>query len=1074
MGSLIKADFIDRIKEDVNLLDVVRSTGRDLKKRGVNWFCKSPFTDEKTASFCIDDIHQRYKCFSTGKAGGVINFVMDFHNLSFPDAIKWLADFKGFQVEYENQEWAKHAAEKKEKKESLRPLILATWRQYQKQLQALPIDHPAWEEINRRGYDKELVSDWGLGYAPGNGFIYEKFKSQGKVQEGRELGLIGETTDKLWNRVVYPLHDRNGLIVGFSSRDISGKENTAKWMNPPKTPLFDKSKFLFGLNRALREISRTKEVYLVEGYNDVIAWHKHGVVNTVASSGTAITEQQVLILKRYADKVCFTMDGDKAGIAAVLKYIPLFIKHGFSTNVVVLPDGEDPDDFARHYEDFFGLVSLKQMLENPDARKNGFSLLIDHHLNVTDHADKARGVRALAEIVATEKDSIMQNLYMDWLAKEGKVKIGEVRRLVKEIAEVAEEEEIRLGNESQLYQLPKELEGKIRIEDVKSDIEKYGLFQAGNRIWVKQGSEPPYSFKWVSNFSIEIIQHMNDEKFPMKLLRIKNIFNKEKIFDTESDNIMSPQSFQNTVAGHGNFFWKGVRQEHLQLIQMLFDRMGDGEKIDVLGWQKDGFFLFNNLVVFPGSGSQEIDANGVFKVKRDNREVSYYVPSANQVYRNNPYKYQGQKKVVVQGDASLTFRKYTSKMIEVHREHAITGILFSVASMFQDIVVDELSNFPIMFLYGPANTGKDQLIECCQSFFGKPQEAINLEGGASTAKAQLRELAQYSNLMTHLSEYKRGDAKLDGMLKGMWDRRGYKRGTIDSHVSSEAIPVLSSVFLTGNDYPDQDALITRLVWEEMTKQDFSVEEMRLYEQLRDMTKSGISHLTVQILNHRESFGRKFKSSFSRVSKEMKGELAMASKQSRIISNLSVLAATWDVLKDDLDFPFAWHDMINHFRSIVDRQMRKLNTASIGTKWWDCFLAVIRTKQEPMRLNVDFRIEDDLIYFNWTNTYIKIARQWYYQYHENAPSKGKLSDMLSDDRDLGLQKHASYRFDGTRGGVRTSAWSVDLSATGVQDEIMEACDWQRENNLDKPEITTGLGSPSTNSGPSSDSDDELPF
>lgn len=1072
MSGLIKEAFIERLKEEINLVDLVNSTNRTLKKKGVNWFCSSPFGEDKTPSFCVDEVHQRYKCFSSGNGGNIFTFVRDYYNLSFPEAVKWLAKFKGYEVEYEDQEWAKKAAEKKAKNESLRPYLISSWKHYQTALLNLPQDHPAWSELNRRGYDKDTIIEWGIGYAPGQSFLYEKFKEKGATKEGRELALIGDTHDKHWDRVIYPLHDRNGLIVGLASRDLSGKKETPKWMNPPATPLYDKSKFLYGLDKAVREIAKKKEVYFSEGYNDVIAWHRFGVCNTVSSSGTAITEAQIKILKRFADKVCFTMDGDKAGKTAVIKYIPLFIKHGFSTNAVLLPEGMDPDDFTREHHDKFKEHGLAKWLEDPAQRVNGFKLLIDHYLDVTDISDRARGIRFLAEVAMTVEDSIMRNLYIDWLAKESKTKVAEIRALVKELADVAEEEEIRLGNESNLYQLPKELEGKVKIDSVKPDIEKYGVFQSGERIWVKQGVDAPYTFKAVSNFSIDIIQHMNDEKFPMKLLRIKNLEGIEKIFDTLSDNIMSPQSFQNTLAGHGNFFWKGNRQDHLQLLQLLFDRMGDGVKIDILGWQKEGFFLFNNLVVFPDRANQEIDKNGTFRIKSEDRETSYYVPSANQAYRNNDYKYKSQKKVTVYGDASLTFTKYASKMLEVHREHALTGILFSVASIFQDVVVDELSNFPIMFLYGPANTGKDQLIECCQSFFGKPLDAINLEGGASTQKAQLRELAQFSNLITHLSEYKRGDAKLDGMLKGMWDRRGYKRGNIDSHVSSEAIPVLSSVFLTGNDYPDQDALITRLIWEEMSKQDFNVNEMRAYEELRDMTRSGISHLTVDIIKHRQHFINNFKTTYSRLSKQLKTDMPSASKQSRILSNLSVLAATYEVLKDKLMFPFALHDIQNHFANIVDRQIRKLNTASISTKWWDCFLAVSRTKLEPMQLGVDFSITDDRIYFNWTNTYIRVARQWYKQYYETAPSKAKIADTLKEDQALDLQKHNSHRFDGGSGGTRTSAWSVNLKSTGIYDEVMELCDWQRSNNIERPAMpSVGFSRHDINQP---EPTDELPF
>lgn len=1069
--ALIKQSFIENIYDAVDIVKVVGSHCSDLKKRGKTWFCKSPFTEEKTPSFAVDPVKQRFKCFSTGKGGNVVTFVMETKGKTFPEAIHWLADFENLQVEYENAEWAKKALEAKNKKEELRPILKASLAKYQVELLNAPESHPAHLELRKRGYDIDLAKEWGLGFAPGKDFIYSKVSDKGRTKEARELGLIGDTQDKFWNRLIYPIHDKNELLVGFAGRDLSGRPNSAKWINPADSVIYNKEKILFGLSRAAAEIQKRNEVYLVEGYNDVIAWHRYGLENTVAPCGTAITDSQITILKKLTSKVCFTMDGDAAGIKSVIKHIPLFIKAGFSTSVILLPEC-DPDDFARDYAPIIGMCTLPAMFSEPQVKKNGFQFLMEHELKgSSDLVVKAKAIQRLCRVISSEQDNIMKEIYTEWLAKESGRKLQTISRLIKEVEQEAQVAENLNSARNDVYELPKELEGKVHLKDITKDIETYGLFQAGNRIWVKRGSDTPYTFQWVSNFSIEIIQHMNDEKFPMKLLRITNKFNKEVIFDTQSENLMSPMSFSNVVAGHGNFFWKGGRQEHLQLLQLLFDKMGDGEKIDVLGWQKAGFFVFNNKVAFPGKATKEIDGNGVFKVKDNNREISYYVPSANRVYRNNPYKYEAQKKVKVLGESSLTFTSYASKMMLVHREHAITALLFTVASMFQDIVVNQLGNFPMVFLYGPPSTGKDQLIECCQSFYGLPQTAINLEGGASTAKAQLRELAQFCNLITHLSEYKRGDAKLDGMLKGMWDRRGYKRGTIDSHVGSESIPVLSSVFLTGNDYPDQDALITRLIWEEMSKVDFDVNEMKLYEELKDMYQAGVSHLTVDILQHRSHFTESFKSVYSRVSKELKSELALAATHSRIISNLAVLGATYELMKDYLMFPFGWSQIVSHFRTVVDKQVRKLNSASIHNKWWDCFLAVCRTNQQPLRLGLDFNIVDNRLYFNWTNTYNRVAPQWYKQYYETAPSKGKISDMINEDANLAVEKHNAHRFDGGRNGHRTSAWSIDLKATGIMDELVETMDWQRSQNLDKPEISD---SPATPYSHQASKQDELPF
>jgi len=189
------------------------------------------------------------------------------------------------------------------------------------------------------------------------------------------------------------------------------------------------------------------------------------------------------------------------------------------------------------------------------------------------------------------------------------------------------------------------------------------------------------------------------------------------------------------------------------------------------------------------------------------------------------------------------------------------GILFGISSIFQDIVVKELSSFPILFLYGPPSSGKDQLAEVVQGFMGMPQTAINLEGTASTTKAQIREFAQFGNGISQLSEYKPGDPGIDGILKGLWDRRGYKRGNIESHVGTDSIPILSSAIITSNFYPDQEALITRLVSNLMDRTTFSEQEDKHYAELSDLIKKGFSGLTNQFMIHRKDVEDQFKAQF---------------------------------------------------------------------------------------------------------------------------------------------------------------------------------------------------------------------
>jgi 5S rRNA maturation endonuclease (ribonuclease M5) len=579
------------------------------------------------------------------------------------------------------------------------------------------------------------------------------------------------------------------------------------------------------------------------------------------------------------------------------------------------------------------------------------------------------------------------------------------------------------------YELPKEV--KTPIAELIEDIEKYRMFMANNQIWIMQGDTKKH-FKSVSNFVVKIIQHMQDEKLPMKLIKIRNVYKQEKIFDVLSDKLNTPQKFDDIVTSHGNYLWSGTPKDFHILKAFLFDKMGNGKKIDCLGWQKeDNFWLWNNKVNLCDGNKIEIDENGIFKHK----ETSYYVPSANKVYKENAFKYEPQKRVCIKA-SNVTIDTYLSKMFEVHRNNAISAILFTVASIFQDIVVDELKAFPILFLHGKASSGKDQLANCCQSFFGKPQSAINIEGGASTLKAHIREFAQFVNIICQFSEYKNGDKQLDGILKGIWDRNGYKRGTLDSHVSTETVPILSSLILTGNHSPDDEALITRLLWLDMSKNTFTEDEVKKYDELADMTEKGISSFTDDLLKERSRFLTDFKTKFRLYKTSISAKMPIGSP-SRFSTNFAILGATYDIFKDTILFPFTAVQMMEHFVKISEFQMSKINSASASNKWWDCFLVCIRTNGDnKLDYERDIKLEGNFLYFNFSNTYNKIQRQWYNQYKEMILAKATMQDTVKKENAF-VEIKSSYRFRTGRDGSVTSAFVVDITKLSNFEEINEA-------------------------------------
>jgi len=1056
----IKSEFIENLLDDVRIKDVI-SDHVKLTKRGANWFGLSPFTKEVSPSFCVNEVKERFTCYSSQKSGNAVTFLMEHLNYSYVEAVESLASKYGKQVEYENPETAKKIAEKVKKKADLRPLLKTSLRKYQKAFFELPENHPAKNEVAFRGYDKETILDWEIGFAPGNKFIFNEMVEFSRKADAKEIGIINDYNDKYYNRLIYPIHDKRGFIVGFAGRDTSGGK-TAKWINPSASVLYKKDKILFGLHKALKTIREKDEVWLVEGYNDVIAWHKSGILNTVSSSGTAITPAQIKELRRLCSSIVLCLDDDKAGKKAMLKYIPELLREGFSVWVVNL-NGCDPDNFLRLYKDTIQKQPVTLLESDYNFRTEGFNYLLEEKLHPLEklgatkaEIERNKITKELCKLIVGIPDEPARETYTNWLYKESNLSRTSINKWIKEETQILVDQESENDDYKQ-YEMPSEI--LKSFEYYQEDILQYGMFQENNKIWMLESSLKKYYFIPVSNFSIEVIQHMKDEKNPSKLIRIQNVNNQKAVFDVPSNSINTLQSFDNMVTDHGNFDFTGSSKHHRILRTCLMDKMGTGRKIETLGWQTEGFWCWNNKVIVPGKEDISIDENGVFEFKN----IRYYVPSANQIYKDIEEKFPSQKRFR-EMKPSFSFRDLCAQMQTVHRGHAITSILYSITCIFRDVVINHFNNFPILFYFGTAGTGKDELSKACRSMLGEPQFALNLESGTSTSKAEVREFAQFANGLIQLSEYKRGPH--DGMLKGVWDNTGYKRSEKDSAIANETIPIKSGVILTGNEFPEKKAVITRFIWEEIQKDQFSEEEIKEFQKLEKMINEGYSYFTSQILHLRELYIENFHRNYKEYKKKLTNEVEGI--HSRVAHNLSILGATYEVLRNKINFSFTYHEMYSHIIQMVNIQQRKLESASIVNKFWDCFIASTKgIYNDRLQINREYKLEGTVLFFNFTNVYNRIAVQWRKLHNESAPNKNQMQDTLK--RQLGL---TALKNNKSIGGVKTSAHKIDLSKTKVMSELMNAMEWQLKD-LGLPTHTIQSVQTQTEKPPPPN-DQEIPF
>lgn len=1031
---LIDQNFIDELLRDVDILAVCQHIGLNLEKKGANYFCKSPFNEEKTASCHINAKKQNFTDYSSGKYGNAITLIKEVQGKTYPEAIAVLAELQNKTVVYEKTEISKAQQERRVKQEEQRKYLKALAKKFTEELYKLPATHAAWIELKKRGYTKEDIIEWGIGFAPGNNFIYGLFSQQGAVEIGKTLGLINDkNNDKLWERLVYPLQNMRSEIIGFASRDLSGKENAVKWMNPSENDLYNKHRELYGLNTARNAIFKQNKCWIVEGYNDVIAWHKFGLENTVAVCGTALTENHIREIGKLTKKVVLCYDNDEGGNKAIGRSLPLLISQGFSVEVCQLPDHLDPDDYSRAKEEYIAANGLENSLQ--PFLSNGFDYLMKFKIQ-GDELDRSNGIKEIVDIIAKIPDAMLKNVYADKLTKFSKQKASVIRALLQE----KDSEQIReINNNSEEFLLPKRVTTPIEV--LEPIINKYGLFISDDEIYFADGENymGQITFSSISNFSIEILQHMNDDAFPMKLIRVRNIHGEERIFDVPANTLNAPQRFKDALTNNGNYQFRGNQAQLDRLSAYLYDKMGIGRKVDVLGWNAEGFYCWNNTVTIPGQTSTPIDKNGIFHFDGH----TYYVPSANEIYISNPYKFAQQKRITLQS-ASVTMEKYLDQMKKVHREYAIVGMLFAFAAAHQDLIVNIAKGFPIYFLYGPPSTGKDELYGCIKKMFGIAKtDFINLENKQSTGKAKLRSFAEFSNMVVHLSEYVNGDKEIDGMLKGIWDRGSYKRATMDSKVSTDSTPILCAALVTGNQSPTDDAVLTRVLYGEMTKNQFTIEEKKAFEELENMTTEGITTYMNKVIWFRPLFEAKFADKFNMYKKILSKREAFQGVIDRIITNYSILGATHEILKEtnDVIFPFTTQEMLETFDLFVGNLKRKLDASNLSNKFWDVFLACISygNETQKIRLGMQIDIDSQHLYLRYTDVYNRIQTEWFPRFSESCPNKSTLSEQLKQSNEF-VEVKKSHRF-GTQ--YNTSAFVFDLSKIEIRESIEFALNVQKE-------------------------------
>ena len=409
---MIAKSTIEKVFESSRVEEVIGDFVQ-LKKSGSNYKGLSPFTEERTPSFMVSPAKQIWKDFSSGKGGTVVTFLMEHEHFTYPEAIKYLAKKYNIEVE-ETQKTSEQKLEDSER-ESMYLITEFAKEYYQDNLvkseegKSIGISY-----FKEREFSNEVIDKFELGYSfnKSNRFSEEALKKEYKLNFLEKTGLTivkdDKNIDRFKGRVMFPILSMSGRVLGFGGRILKSSKNTAKYINSPESLIYHKSKVLYGIFQAKQSIVKEDNCFLVEGYTDVIKLHQKGIINVVASSGTALTENQIRLVSRLTKNITVLFDGDNAGSRAALRGIDIILEQGMNVRICNLPEGEDPDSFAnsKQTDELISFFSE----HSKDFIKYKASLLVDEAAN--DPVKKASVVRNMIESISKISDQIKKEIYI--------------------------------------------------------------------------------------------------------------------------------------------------------------------------------------------------------------------------------------------------------------------------------------------------------------------------------------------------------------------------------------------------------------------------------------------------------------------------------------------------------------------------------------------------------------------------------------------------------------------------------------------------------------------------------------
>ena len=912
-----------------------------LRRKGNRLSCCCPFHNDKSPSFFVNPHTNTYHCYGCGEHGDAIAFVMKKEGLTFAEAVRKLAHKYNIPIEEETDERTNEEREAAKKREALQVVYQVVQKYF---VEALYKDTPEAKQALAYAtsrWNKDFCMETGIGYAPNawQGLIDFAKKHSLSLDLLIEVGLVkisektGKPFDFFRERLMIPIRDKFGVIIGYTARDLTGKEDSPKYLNSPTSILYKKEKSVFGIDIAARAAVLQHSFFLVEGAPDVLRLQSITVTNAVASLGSDWTDDQLAILKRYSDTLIFLPDADPpkrnkpfgTGIEKVLKTGRRAWEQGFHVYVREIPLGNegqknDPDTYCKS-------KTLLDELEQKDFvlwyAKKRFS--------APAGTFEGNAMEDIAALVACVDKDYELDKYISAFHEE----ISKGKTIWRKAIEAA-----------------KRQRGKESLQQGKNQVsldlfEKFG-FQEHRKTYISIG-EGGKTIRW-SNFIMHPLFHIRDNQSALRLFEIENEDGEKTIIEFKQEDLVSLTKFKQKVESLGNFVWLVKDEQLTRLKQYLYKTTETAELITQLGWQRKGFFAFGNGV-FTGTEWKPVDDFGIVRM---GEKGNFYLPAFSSIYKEDVSLYQFERNFVHYNWNTISLRRYCEQLIEVFGDNAKVGIAFLFAALFRDVVTAQTKSFPILNLFGPKGSGKSELGHSLMSFFIIENTPPNIQN--STLPALADTVAQCANALVHIDEFKNTiDIDKREFLKGLWDGAGRNRMNMDKDKKREVTRVDCGVILSGQEMATADiALFSRFIFLRYNKSEFTAEAKEKFNRLRDTRKLGCSHLTLEILKHRDYFAINFREAFDKAYKDIQELMGDTVVEDRILLNWTIPVAAFGSLKDRIEMPFTYEDLCHITAVGIVDQNKELKHNNEVAVFWD-IVGYLRQEGQVV-INADYRLE----------------------------------------------------------------------------------------------------------------------